>query len=105
MKAGWWFRPFLKSADLSENILVEFPWDDGLDLYESEEDARNAAREFFAEQRQQAILDIAFLAKPYVSPNGYMYICPDYLVEQWKSEARDQLRMTEAILSRLATAA
>ena len=105
MKTGWWYWPFLKSADFSENILVELPWDDELGLYESQSEAKVAAEEFFAEQRQQAILDIAFLDKPYVSPAGYMYICPDHLMDQWRQEAHDQLRMAEAILRRLATAA
>jgi hypothetical protein len=65
------------------------------DLYPTKEEAVKQAKQYFTEQRDQAMKDLDFLSKPYTTPNGTTYICPEHLLEKWHGECRASLAIAE----------
>jgi len=65
------------------------------DLYPTKPEAVQQARGYLTKQRDQALKDLDFFSKPYTSPNGITYICPETKVEQWRAECRKTLEIAE----------
>ena len=87
---GWYVRMPLDEPQDRSDLVVELRLEADFEiehLYPSEEEAWAAARAYLAEQRDQALKDIAFLSNPYTSPSGITYICPQEKIDAWKVEA------------------
>jgi len=73
------------------------------DLYATKVEAIQRAKHYLTEQRDLALSNLDFLSKPYTSPNGITYICPEHLMEKWREECRASLEIAEAGLKLLAS--
>ena len=65
------------------------------DLYPTKEKAVQQATVYLTEQKDQALKDLDFLSKPYTSPSGITYICPESKLEEWRAECRKSLEIAE----------
>jgi hypothetical protein len=109
--SGWVARhPFFlnevpqEKSDLVTEIAGEFEGFHPDDFRNTEEEAINLERNYLLEERDQALTDLDLLSKPYTSPKGTTYICPNELIQVWRSEARKKLAIAEKGLQLLARA-
>lgn len=52
-------------------------------------------KSYLTEQRDQALRELDFLSKPYISPNGILHIDRPDLLDQWRAECRESLEIAE----------
>lgn len=65
------------------------------DFFTSKKEAIQKLKSYLAEHRDQAIRNLDFLSKPYISPNGILHVDRPDLLEQWRAECRARLKIAE----------
>lgn len=97
--AGWSVRHLwyvLKMPETLSDLIIEWSFEANfvpLDFFTSKEAAIQKLKSILTEQRDQALRDLDFLSKPYISPNRILHIDRPELLEQWRAECRASLEI------------
>lgn len=99
--SGWAVRHpwrLRKMPEALTDLIIEMSLETNFeppDLFPSKEEAIQKLQRYLADQREQALRDLDFLSKPYISPNGILHIDRPDLLEQWRAECRESLEIAE----------
>ena len=86
--------------DLVVQVRCEAVNPDYAEIYfATEAEAWAAARRYLSQAKAQAERDLAFLSRPYISPEGTEYNVPTDQIEAWKGETCEKLRIIDKGLS------
>ncbi len=91
----WYVR---KMPEALSDLIVEWSFEANFeppDFFPSKEEAIQKLQSYLTEQRDQTIRDLDFLSKPYISPNGILHMDRPDLLEQWRAECRESLKIAE----------